>query len=82
MMTFEEAFERLNHGDFAGVAEEMVTWHPAILGAMLQAVAVAKHQRYPLLHRDYDIGVRAVLRSVGQTVEERIEEIKEEGGRD
>ena len=76
-MTFEEAYELLNTDKFADVAEQMVSWHPSILGEMLRAVAVAKRRRYPLLHPDYDIGVQAVLRSVDLANSERLAELDE-----
>jgi hypothetical protein len=52
-MTFEEAFDRLNTGDYTAVAREMANWHPRILGDMLIAVQVAKSVRYPRYHPHY-----------------------------
>ena len=52
-MTFEEAFDELNTQNIAGVAAEMLDWHPCILGNMLLAVQLAKSRRYPLSHPGY-----------------------------
>jgi hypothetical protein len=53
----------LNTGGAALVGKAMSDWHPAILGEMLKAVAVAKTARYPGHHPDYDEGLAAAQRA-------------------
>jgi hypothetical protein len=73
-VTFEEALKLLEKQDFKAVAEPMVTWHPAVLGQMLRAVAVAKRRRYPRHHPDFDIGVEAI-QTAAETPKERLAEL-------
>lgn len=61
---FEDVHDQLNTGQTGAVASLMETWHPAILGQMLEAVAEAKRRRYPGPHPDYEAGVQAAIRAV------------------
>ena len=70
-MTFEEAHDLLNVVGVRKVSEEMKDWHPAILGAMLMAVAKAKKKCYPMNHGDFNAGVNAVLEVAGHPPAER-----------
>ncbi len=56
---FRQLHDVLNARGGLLVGEAMGKWHPAILGEMLKAVALAKRKRYPGCHPDYDSGVAA-----------------------
>lgn len=64
-VSFDALHEALNTGGRTRVAEGMSKWHPAILGQMLEAVALAKEKRYRGEHSDFTAGVRRVEQAIG-----------------
>lgn len=62
----ETIYEALNAGDYRRVGEAMSEWHPAILGELLKAVAIAKTIRYPAPHGDYNEGLQKAADAAGR----------------
>ncbi len=67
-LTLGEVEDQLSNQDHTAVVDVLLTWHPAVLAALLLATTEARYLRYGSSHPDWTKAVREVAERAGLEV--------------